>query len=115
MLGEPLTGQRWVEVPAQRIKREWAQQFKELVDERFPAAERIVLVQDNLNTYSPATLYATFPAAGAKRLADKLELHYTLEYGSWPSMTEIEFGVLSRQGQQRRVPARETLGAELAA
>jgi len=112
---EPLTGRRWVSVTEHRTKRDWAQQIKVLVDERYPDAERIVLVQDNLNTHTPAALYDTFPPAEAKRLADKLEIHYTPKHGSWLNMAEIELSVLSRQCLDRRVPDRATLETEVAA
>ncbi len=79
----PLEGQRWVEVTARRTKTDWAHQIKNLVDTRYPAAERIVLVMDNLNTHTPAALYEVFPPHEAKRLADKLEIHYTPKPGSW--------------------------------
>jgi hypothetical protein len=85
---EPLVGQRWVSVTDQRTKVDWAHQIKELVDLRYPDAERIVLVMDNLNTHSPASLYEAFPPAEAKRLADKLEIHHTPKHGSWLNIAE---------------------------
>jgi len=91
---EPLTGRRWVEATEHRTRVDWAQQIKELVDERYPEAERIVLVMDNLNTHTPASLYEAFPPEEAKRLADKLEIHYTPKHGSWLKMAEIELSVL---------------------
>jgi DDE superfamily endonuclease len=112
---EPLQGQRWVTVTDQRTKADWAQQIKELVDVRYPEAERIVLVMDNLNTHGPASLYEVFPPAEAKRLADKLEIHYTPKHGSWLNIAEIELSVLSRQCLDRRVPDVTTLIAEVAA
>jgi hypothetical protein len=112
---EPLAGRRWVTVTERRTKADWAHQIKELCDVRYPEAERIVLVQDNLNTHTPAALYDTFPPAEAKRLLTKLELHYTPKHGSWLNMAEIEFSVLSRQCLSRRVPDRATLEAEGAA
>ena len=78
-------------------------------------AEKIVLVQDNLNTHTPASLYEAFPPAEAKRLADKLELHYTPKHGSWLNMAEIELSVLARQCLDRRIPDLETLQREVAA
>ncbi len=111
----PLEGQRWVAVTARRTKVDWAHQIKTLVDVRYPDAERIVLVQDNLNTHTPASLYEAFPAAEAKRLTDKLELHYTPKHGSWLNVAEIELSVLSRQCLDRRVPDAATLTAEVAA
>lgn len=112
---EPLQAKRWVDVTERRTKMDWAQQIKELVDERYPEAERIVLVMDNLNTHTPASLYEAFEPKEAKRLADKLEIHYTPKHGSWLNMAEIELSVLSRQCLDRRVPDFETLEAEVAA
>lgn len=112
---EPLAGQRWVEVTAQRTKRDWAHQIQQLVDVRYPDAERLVLVLDNLNTHTPAALYETFPPVEAKRLADKLEIHYTPKHGSWLNIAEIELSVLSRQCLDRRVPDAATLVREVAA
>jgi hypothetical protein len=112
---EPLRGQRWVDVTEQRTRADWAYQIKDLVDVRYPQAERIVLVLDNLNTHGPASLYEVFPPAEAKRLADKLEIHYTPKHGSWLNMAEIELSVLSRQCLDQRVPDMEALAAEVAA
>jgi transposase len=112
---EPLRAKRWVDVTERRTKMDWAEQIKELVDERYPEAERIVLVMDNLNTHTPASLYEAFEPAEAKRLADKLEIHYTPKHGSWLNMAEIELSVLSRQCLDRRVPDYETLEAEVSA
>ncbi len=111
----PLEGQRWVGVTARRTKADWAHQIKNLVDVRFPEAERIVLVMDNLNTHTPASLYEVFAPAEAKRLADKLEIHYTPKHGSWLNIAEIELSVLSRQCLDRRVPDAATLAVEIAA
>ncbi len=77
---------RWVHVTERRAKVDWAHQIKELVDVRYPLAERMVLVRDNLNTHTPASLYEAFGPAEAKRLAEKLEIHYTPKHGSWPNM-----------------------------
>jgi hypothetical protein len=112
---EPLAGQRWVDVTAQRTRRDWAQQIQQLVDVRYPDAERIVLILDNLNVHTPGALYDVFPPAEAKRLADKLEIHYTPKHGSWLNIAEIEFSVLSRQCLDRRVPDVPTLVREVAA
>ncbi len=112
---EPLQGRRWVDVTEQRTKVDWAHQIKELVDERYPEAEKIVLVMDNLNTHTPASLYEAFDPAEARRLAEKLEIHYTPKHGSWLNMAEIELSVLSRQCLDRRVPDFETLEAEAVA
>ncbi len=112
---EPLKGRRWVDVTERRTKMDWAHQIKELVDERYPQAERIVLVMDNLNTHTPASLYEAFKPSEARRLAEKLEIHYTPKHGSWLNMAEIELSVLSRQCLDRRVPDFETLQTEACA
>jgi transposase len=109
---EPLQGRRWVDVTERRTRADWAHQIKELVDVRYPEAERIVLVMDNLNTHTPASLYEAFEPEEARRLAEKLEIHYTPKHGSWLNMAEIELSVLSRQCLDRRVPDFETLQAE---
>jgi hypothetical protein len=101
---EPLAGQRWVDVTARRTRRDWAQQIQQLVDVRYPDAERIVLVMDNRNTHTPGALYDVFAPAEAKRLADKLEIHSTPKHGSWLNIAEIALSVLSRQCLDRRVP-----------
>jgi transposase len=115
MFCEPSQGRRWVDVTERRTKLDWAHQIKELVDERYPKAERIVLVMDNLNTHTPASLYEAFEASEARRLAQKLEIHYTPKHGSWLNMAEIELSVLSRECLDRRVPDFETLEAEAVA
>jgi transposase len=112
MFMEPLAGRRWVDITERRTKTDWAHQIKDLVDARYPQAERIVLVMDNLNTHTPASLYEAFDPTEAKRLAGKLEIHYTPKHGSWLNMAEIELSVLSRQCLNRRVPDFETLSAE---
>jgi len=114
MFLEPLMGRRWVDVTEQRTKVDWAHQIKELVDERYPEAECIVLVMDNLNTHTPASLYEAFDPEEARRIANKLEIHYTPKHGSWLNMAEIELSVLSRQCLDRRVPDFETLEVEVA-
>ncbi len=101
---EPLRGQRWMDVTERRTKLDWAHQIKDLVDARYPDAERIVLVLDNLNTHTPASLYEAFAPAEAKRLADKLEIHYTPKHGSWLNIAESELSVLTRQCLNRRLP-----------
>lgn len=112
---EPLTGHRHVTVTDQRTKLDFAHQIQTLVDVHYPEAERIVLVMDNLNTHTPAALYEAFPPPEAKRLTDKLEIHYTPKHGSWLNMAEIELSVLSRQCLDQRVPDRVTLEREVAA
>jgi hypothetical protein len=112
---EPLQARRWLAVTDRRTKRDWAAQIKDLVDVRYPEAERIVLVLDNLNTHTPAALYEAFDPAEAKRLTDKLEIHHTPKHGSWLNIAEIELSILSRQCLNRRVPDFATLQAEVAA
>jgi hypothetical protein len=115
LFSEPLMGKRRVDVTEHRTKVDWAYQIKELVDGRYPDAEKIVLVMENLNTHSPASLYEAFPPAEAKRLADKLEIHYTRKHGSWLNIAEIELSVLSRQCLDRRVPDFEALETQVGA
>jgi hypothetical protein len=115
LITEPLRGWRQVRVNDQRTRLDWAHCIKDLVDVHYPDAERIVLVLDQLNTHSPASLYAAFPPSEAKRLADKLEIHYTPKHGSWLNMAEIELSVLQRQCLNRRLGNRMTLEAEVAA
>ena len=112
---EPLAGRRWVDVTNRRTRTDWAKPIKDLVDHRYPEAERIVLVMDNLNVHSPAALYEAFEPAEAKRLADRLEIHHTPKHGSWLNMAEIELSVLGRQCLNRRVPDFATLEVEVAA
>lgn len=111
---EPLHARRWVSATEQRTKIDWAHQIQEMVDKRYPDGERIVLVMDNLNTHSPASLYETFPPAEAKRLADKLEIHHPPKHGSWLNVAEIELRILSRQCLDRRIPDLAPLQTETA-
>lgn len=115
MLYAPLEGRREVLATEQRTTIDYAHAIRHLVDVVYPDAEKIVLVQDNLNTHKPASLYAAFPPEEAHRLLDKLEIHYTPKHGSWLNMAEIELGVLGRQCLDRRIPDRETLRSEVAA
>jgi transposase len=115
LFSEPLAGQRQVRVREQRTKQDWAWVMRELIDETYADAERIVLVMDNLNTHSPASFYATFPPEVAKRLTDRLEIHYTPKHGSWLNMAEIELSVLSKQCLKRRIPTLERLRHHVAA
>jgi hypothetical protein len=111
---EPLRGWRHVTVTDQRTAVDFAQVIKDLVDVRYPEAERIVLVLDNLNTHTPASLYAAFPPEEAHRLAAKLEWHYTPKHGSWLNIAEIEFSVLARQCLDRRIADKSVLKGEVA-
>jgi DDE superfamily endonuclease len=112
---EPLRGWRHVEVTDQRRRVEFADVIRDLVDIHYPEAEVIVLVMDNLNTHTPASLYEAFEPQEAKRLSDKLEIHYTPKHGSWLNMAEIELSVLARQCLGERIPDKATLSAETAA
>ena len=119
MFFAPLENWRHVKVTDRRTAVDWAEGMKELVDVHFPDAEQIVVVQDNLNTHTPAALYAAFAPAEAKRSWKRLEFHYTPKHGSWPGtrwvLAEIEFSVLSRQCLDRRIPDQDTLRQETAA
>jgi hypothetical protein len=112
---EPLQARRHVVPTERRTMVDWAHAIRDLVDVHYPDAEKIVLIMDNLNTHSPASLYAAFPPAEAKRVADKLEIHPTPKHGSWLNMAEVEIAVLSTQCLDRRIPDLDTLKAEVAA
>ena len=112
---EPLRGWRHVTVSDRRTRRDFAHVIKDLVDVQYPDAEQIVLVMDNLNTHSPASLYEAFAPAEARRLTDKLAIHYTPKHGSWLNMAEIELHALAGQCLDRRLPDQATLTAEVAA
>jgi hypothetical protein len=112
---EPLVGWRHLEVTERRTQQDWAWAMKTLVDDYYPAADRITVVLDNLNTHVPASLYATFPPEEAHRLLRRLEFHHTPKHGSWLNMAELEFSVLSRQCLDRRIATKATLVREVAA
>jgi len=114
MVTEPLVGQRRVKVTQRRTAVDFAELIREIVDEWYPAAKKIVLVMDNLNTHRPASLYEAFPPAEARRLMEKLEIHYTPKHGSWLNIAEIELGILSRQCLDRRIGSVEFLKKEVA-
>jgi hypothetical protein len=111
---EPLKGTFVTKVTKQRTKPDWAVTIKELTMQ-YPDVEKIVLVMDNLNTHTGASLYETFPPEEAKRLLDKFEIHYTPKHGSWLNIAEIGLSMLSRQCLDRRIPDSETLTNEVAA
>jgi hypothetical protein len=115
MLFAPLEGWRHVEVTDQRTAADFARVLKELSDTHFPGAPKIALVQDNLNTHKPASLYEAFPAAEARRLVERFEWHYTPKHGSWLNMAESELSVLSSQCLDRRIPDKRSLTDEVAA
>src|SRR5271157_2768658 len=115
MIFAPLEGWRRVEVTDHHAAVDYAKVLKDLSDVHFPAAEKIVLVQDNLSTHTPASLYAAFPAPEARRLVERFEWHYTPKHGSWLDMAESELAVLTRQCLSRRIPDKQTLNKEVAA
>ena len=115
MFCEPKGGWRHVEVTGRRTAVDFAQQMKWLVDEAYPDATLIRLVLDNLNTHKPGSLYEAFAPSEARRIAKRLELHYTPKHGSWLNMAEIEFSVFSRQCLNRRVGDEALLRREIAA
>jgi hypothetical protein len=112
---EPLAGFRKVWVSSRRTKLDFAAVVKSLVDDLYPDAQKLVLVVDNLNIHHPAALYERFAPAEARRLAEKLEWHYTPEHASWLNIAECELSVLRRQCLKRRVPHIETVRAKVLA
>lgn len=114
MLFAPLEGWRNVKVTDRHTREDWAQAIKELVDEHFPE-KKIVLVMDNLNTHKVSSLYAAFKPEEARRIAERIEIHYTPKHGSWLDMAEIEIGVMVRQCLNRRIPDQDALKREIKA
>jgi len=112
---EPLQGKRLLEVTDHRTRKDWANVMRKLSDAWYADAERIVVVCDNLNIHSPASFYAAFDPAEARRLVERFEFHFTPKHGSWLNMAEIELSVLSRQCLNRRIPDRETMAQETGA
>jgi hypothetical protein len=111
----PLAGWRHVSITEQRTKIDYAHVMRYLVDDLFPEAQVVVVVEDNLNTHTPASLYEAFEPAQAKRILDRLEFHHTPKHGSWLNMVEIEIGILSEQCLDDRIPNDDTLCREIAA
>ncbi len=112
---EPLGGKHHVSVREHRTATDWAEEIKYLSDVMYPDAEKIVLVMDNLNTHKVASLYKRYPAAEARRITKRLEIHYTPKHGSWLDIAEIELNVMTRQCLSRRIDNIDRLRAELAA
>ena len=106
---EPLTGKRHVAATEHRTRKDWAWWIKGMLDERYPNAVRVRLVLDNLNTHCLASLYETFEPQEARRLAERIEIHYTPKHGSWLNMAEIELSALNGQCLDRRIPDLETM------
>lgn len=115
MFYEPFGGKRFVSVTDRRTKKDWAIQIKELLDVHYLNAEKVVLVMDNLNTHKGASLYEKFPPAEARRLLNRLEIHYTPKHASWLNIAEIELRVLSGQCLNRRIPDKQNLAKEIRA
>lgn len=112
---EPLGGVRHVSVREHRTARDWAEEIQYLVDVSYPDIDKIILVMDNLNTHAIASLYKAFPPEDARRIARRLDIHYTPKHGSWLNMCEIELNVMTRQCLSRRIDNIDTLQNELAA
>jgi len=112
---EPLKGWRHVEATKQRTRIDWAHQIDQLLSGFYPDVERIRLVMDNLNTHTLASLYQAFPAEKARKLAKRLEIHYTPKHGSWLNIAEIELSVVTQQCLNRRIPSIEILNSQLSA
>jgi len=115
MWNEPLGKKRYVSASHQRTRQDWAREVKAVLTEHYPEAKKVVLVMDNLNTHTIGSLYETFPAEEALRLAQRLEIHYTPKHGSWLNIAEIELSALSMQCLNRRIDTMEKLNKELTA
>lgn len=115
MFFAPLENWRHVKITDRRTAQDWAECMRDLVDVHFADAEAVVVIQDNLNTHTPAALYQAFEPNEAKRIWDRLEFHYTPKHGSWLNMAEIELSVLARQCLDRRIPDQEALRSETTA
>lgn len=115
MLFAPLEGWRHVEVTERRTAIDYAHILRDLADHHFSAAVKIVLVQDNLNTHTPAALYTAFEPAEARRIIERFEWHYTPKHGSWLNLAESELAVLSTQCLSRRIPDERSMKKEVRA
>lgn len=109
---EPLMGRCHVAITERRTMKDWARQIKSMLDERYPEAIKVRLVMDNLNTHTIGSLYETYEPAEARRLAERLEIHYTPKHGSWLNMAEIELSALKGQCLKRRIPDMSTMQME---
>lgn len=112
---EPLGGRHHVSVREHRTATDWAEEIKYLSDIMYPNADKIILVMDNLNIHKPASLYKKYPAAEARRILRRLEIHYTPKHGSWLDIAEIELSVMTRQCLSRRIDSIDKLKSELSA
>ena len=115
MFFEPLRGWRAVDIRARRTKQDWVWGMKKLVEAHYPEAEVVRVVMDNLNTHNPAAFYEFFAPVEAKRLLDRLELHYTPKHASWLNMAEMELSVLSRQCLNQRIPDQQQMQRDVRA
>lgn len=115
MVFQPALGWRHVSIRDHRTKEDFAHVIKDLIDQQFPQAQGLKLVMDNLNTHTPASFYEVFAPDEARRLASKLEIHFTPKHGSWLDMAEVEISVLKGQCLDRRIPTVEQLEEEVAA
>ena len=111
---EPLQGWRHVAVTEHRRRTDWAGFIRSLLEGRYREAEKLVLIMDQLNTHSPASLYEAFPPEQAQRLAERIEIHHTPKHGSWLNMAEIELSALGRQCLSRRIAHQDTLKRQIA-
>jgi hypothetical protein len=112
---EPLGGKRNVKITERRTRIDWALFIKEMLDERYPDAKKVVLVMDNLNTHNAGSLYQAFSPEEAKRLANRLEMHYTPKHGSWLDIAEIELSALKRQCLAGRIDCIEKMRNKVSA
>jgi hypothetical protein len=112
---EPMTGRRHVSITESRTRKDWAGFIKGMLEERYPKALKVILVLDNLNTHSAASLYEAFEPEVARLLASRLEIHYTPKHGSWLNIAEIELSALNSQCLNRRIPTIELMRSETAA
>jgi hypothetical protein len=115
MVFAPLEGWRQITVTDRHTAIDYAHMLKDIADRQLPKAQKIILVQDNLNTHKPGSLYEAFPPSEARRLVERFEWHYSPKHGSWLNMAESELAVLSNQCLDRRIPDQKTLMAEVAA
>jgi hypothetical protein len=110
---EPLAGQRFLKVSERRTKKDWAYFMREVIDTQYAEAEKVILVMDNLNTHVFSSFYEAFEPSEARRLIEKIELHYTPKHGSWLNMAEIELSVLARQCLSGRIASIEQLREQI--
>lgn len=107
MVVEPAAGRRFLKVTEQRTKKDWAYFMREVIDEHYPQAEKVILVMDNLNTHVFSSFYEAFEPEEARRLIEKIEIHYTPKHGSWLNMAEIELSALARQCLPERIDSKQ--------